>query len=358
MRTNQFNETDVAFSAPEMMQVMSPDGRLSLNKLFTYYFNCLPNKYEVGSVNERKMMDEICSFYSDFIIKTFENKQYDAKMRLHMQQITIVLFSSAEMLVFDRDKLTYYYDKEELLSKKYLRDEAHRYCRIKENKPEIQLIVSGFEGLELSTFEIEKNKLDLFANYNEDMTFFNTEFISTLNDTKKRGIHFLYGKPGTGKTNYIRHVLSYLKKNVIFIPSGMADSLSDPSFVSLLIQQAKGQVLVIEDAEKAILSRDAAHNTAVSTLLNISDGLLSDVLNLQIICTFNTEIRNVDDALLRPGRLLSKYEFKELEVEKANRLSAQLGFGRKFNGAAALAEVYNNRETQVISLQTKRAVGF
>ncbi len=358
MRTSQFTETDSEFNSTEKMQVITEDGRISYNRLFTYHFNNLPSRYEIANVNVKKMKEEICSFYSDFILKTYEGKYYDAKLRRHFRQASIVLFNTAEMLVFEKDMISYFYDKEELLSRKYLRDEAHRYCKEKETLPEIQLIVSGIDGLELNSFEIEKKEIDVVGNYNEDITFFNAEFVSTLNDTKKRGIHFLYGKPGTGKTNYLRHVIAQLKKNVVFIPSGMAESLSDPGFVSLLIQQAKGQILVIEDAEKAIVSRDASYNTAVSTLLNISDGLLSDVLNLQVICTFNTDIRNVDNALLRPGRLLSKYEFKDLEIAKANKLSKQLGFCREYTNPVSLSEIYSNRETQIISLQTKRAVGF
>lgn len=358
MRTTLLNDNDSAFNAAEMMHLFSANGNLAHNNLFTYYFNAIPNKYEIGNVFAKKMMEEICSFYSDFIIKSFDHNYYDAKSRFHFRPETTVLFTTGEMLVFERDTLTYYFDKEELLSKKYLRDESHRYCRERDSKPEIQLIISGMDGLELNSFEIERNNIDLIANYNDDITFFHNEFISNLNNKSKRGIHFLYGKPGTGKTNYLRHIISQTNKNVIFIPSGMAESLSDPGFVNLLIHQAKGQILVIEDAEKAILSREAAYNNAVATLLNISDGLLSDVLNLQIVCTFNTDIRNVDSALLRPGRLLSKYEFKDLEIEKANKLSMQLGFHREFVNPVSLSEIYNNRETQIISLQTKRAVGF
>mgnify|MGYP001306862418 CR=1 FL=1 len=358
MKTNQFNEPKLGFESAELLQVFTPDGRLSLNNLFTYYFNCIPNKFEIGNVRGKKMMEEICSFYSDFIIKTFDGSRYDANLRMYVRSSSIVLFNSGEMLVFDSDAVTYFYDKEDLISKKYLRDESHRYTRQREEKPEIQLIVSGMDGLELNTFEIEKNNIDLVANYNDDISLFHNEFIAAVNDKNKRGIHFLYGKPGTGKTNYLRHMISQSKKNVVFIPSGMAESLSDPSFVNMLISSAKGQILIIEDAEKAIVSRDASHNTAVSTLLNISDGLLSDILNMQIICTFNTDIRNVDSALLRPGRLLSKYEFKDLTPAKASLLSKQLGFNRSYTSPVPLCEVYNNNDTPIISLQTKRAVGF
>jgi hypothetical protein len=49
-------------------------------------------------------------------------------------------------------------------------------------------------------------------------------------------------------------------------------------------------------------------------------------LNLQIICTFNTDLTNVDEALLRKGRLIAKYEFKALAEQKSQALSNDLGF--------------------------------
>ena len=45
-----------------------------------------------------------------------------------------------------------------------------------------------------------------------------------------------------------------------------------------------------------------------------------DCLCLKFICTFNDDVKNIDAALLRKGRLISKYEFKALCVEKANEL--------------------------------------
>ena len=76
-------------------------------------------------------------------------------------------------------------------------------------------------------------------------------------------------------------------------------------------------IFVIEDAENIVLDRERNGNSSVSALLNISDGLLSDCLNIQIICSFNTDVSKIDNALLRKGRLIAKYDFQDLEVEKA-----------------------------------------
>ena len=87
-----------------------------------------------------------------------------------------------------------------------------------------------------------------------------------------------------------------------------------------------GIIKSIEDAENIVVDREKDGNSPVSALLNISDGLLADSLNVQIICSFNTDISKIDGALMRKGRLIAKYEFKELEIEKAQKLSNKLGF--------------------------------
>lgn len=67
--------------------------------------------------------------------------------------------------------------------------------------------------------------------------------------------------------------------------------------------------IVIEDAEDLLVSRDTNHNSGISMLLNLTDGLLGQSLGIQVICTFNTHVSNIDRALLRKGRLIALYEF-------------------------------------------------
>jgi hypothetical protein len=100
-------------------------------------------------------------------------------------------------------------------------------------------------------------------------------------------------------------------------------------------------VLIIEDAENIVLDRRYNSRSGVSNLLNISDGLLSDCLHLQLICTFNSAISTIDAALLRQGRLIARYEFGRLTVEKARKLSDRLGIEQDINTAKTLAEIAN-----------------
>jgi hypothetical protein len=115
---------------------------------------------------------------------------------------------------------------------------------------------------------------------------------------------------------------------------------------------------VIEDAENIVMDRNSEGNSPVSALLNISDGLLSDCLNIQIVCSFNTDISKVDTALMRKGRLIAKYEFKELETEKAQLLSDKLLFHTKINKPMTLTEIYNQDQMSFQQPKQREAIGF
>jgi ATP-dependent 26S proteasome regulatory subunit len=167
----------------------------------------------------------------------------------------------------------------------------------------------------------------------------------------------LHGKAGTGKTSYIRYLISLVKKEVIFLPPNMASAITNPDLISILIDNPNS-IFVIEDAENIVVDREMNGSSPVSALLNISDGLLSDCLNIQIICSFNTDISKIDSALMRKGRLIAKYEFKELEREKSQSLSQKLGFDSIIDSPMTLTAIYNQEEKDFLQSRKHNAIGF
>ena len=95
------------------------------------------------------------------------------------------------------------------------------------------------------------------------------------------------------KTSYIRYLASMVRKQVIFLPPNMAGAITNPDLISILIDNPNS-IFVIEDAENIVINRKKDGYSPVSALLNISDGLLSDCLNIQIVCSFNTDISKID----------------------------------------------------------------
>ncbi|MEL7145872.1 MAG: AAA family ATPase, partial [Bacteroidota bacterium] len=162
--------------------------------------------------------------------------------------------------------------------------------------------------------------LDMERMYNADFIEVD-EIIRESLQIEKAGLILLHGTPGTGKTSYIKSLITQFEdKSFIFIQNEFVNELLDPSFVSFLLNH-QNAILVIEDAEKVLTSREEANErSVVSTILQLTDGLFSDYLNIKIICTFNTSISKLDKALLRKGRMLANYQFGPLSAEKADVL--------------------------------------
>jgi energy-coupling factor transporter ATP-binding protein EcfA2 len=224
------------------------------------------------------------------------------------------------------------------------------------DKPFIHIMNVGSNGLELTRLEIKRTELEIDTHYNDDFKQPDRTIKKRLNREMDKGIILLHGEPGTGKTTYIKHLIANVTKDVIFMPPNIAANLTSPDLMSLLLDKPNS-ILVIEDAENIVTSRDHKGGSPVSALLNLSDGILSDCLNIQIICSFNTDLRNVDNALLRKGRLIAKYEFGKLDTDKANTLSRKLGYNSRFTEPQVLTDVFNQDETSG-TIKVRKLVGF
>ena len=231
----------------------------------------------------------------------------------------------------------------------------------KKKKGNISLIKSHSGGfLDLEEYELKIPKTDLRLNYGKDFKKIHDTIVKRLNNDNDKGIVLLHGEPGTGKTTYIKYLSSLIKeKQIIFVPPMMAETLTDPTIIPFLMEY-KNSIIIIEDAEKVLGTRESANNMSQSTsnLLNLTDGILGDCLNIQIVATFNTKRDNIDDAFMRKGRLIAEHKFTKLSIEESNKLLKTLSKDVITEEEMALSDIYNIDVDIYKTIKQKGKIGF
>jgi SpoVK/Ycf46/Vps4 family AAA+-type ATPase len=230
-----------------------------------------------------------------------------------------------------------------------------------EDMSQIYLVTQTQRGFDLEEFDIKNPQIDLELNYGSEFVKVNDKIITELSKKKNKGLVLLHGDPGTGKTTYIKWIVSQLGENkkVIFVPPFLTESITSPEFIPFLARHTDS-VLVIEDAERVVTDRTSGvgSSVGVSNILNMTDGIMGDVMNIQIICSFNMNRNKIDPALLRKGRLIAEHKFDVLDVESTNKLLVHLGHEKEVTKGMTLAQIYNIDEDEYLSNTDTKKVGF
>lgn len=244
--------------------------------------------------------------------------------------------------------------------------DQHKYERIKTvTQDSIFTIGSNQSGLTLLRHKMDTSKYTkdiIESNYNDDFIPAYDKLVKFLESKNESGLVLLKGKPGTGKSSLLLHLTTLAKEldvKFVFVPSSFTNVLSEPSFLTFAVGQLKNSVLILEDAEDALVARGTGMNSAVTNVLNIADGILGKILNLKLLTTVNRE-ESMDEALRRKGRLKLDYNFDLLKKDKANKLLNKLGINRTVDKDMSLADLYNIEEDPNVgeSKTIRKPMGF
>ena len=338
--------------------VFDTKGYLLYLPTYYAYFGVIPSYKTISGLNPTKAMKWIAHTYSNDALQNHRNENYNFdKKRMECEDLVLILNNNMLLHINDCGFAGIAYQQQNEEAAQAILVSLKSYKQRQAIEAKIHVIINGDYGLDIKLLKCPKPHLDMNKNYNDDLQQLHTEIMKELTQKNKSGLYLFHGKPGTGKSTYIRHLISNINKKFIFLSPRIAGNLDSPNFVNLLIEQ-RNMVLIIEDAEELLGSREKTNNGAISVLLNITDGLLGESLGIQTICTFNTPIHNIDEALMRKGRLKAMYEFKELTTHKANQLLKENGADITANAPMTLAEIYNSNKQSFVQSKPKNIIGF
>lgn len=212
-----------------------------------------------------------------------------------------------------------------------------------ESLNKLNSLILTSEGLDIEPLPIEVDEnIELF--YNEK-TFKSTNKLIKVIKSSNKGISILYGERGTGKTTIIPYIANNLDRIVIYIPNNLLDSVLNNSDFKTFLRSHTKPIIVIDDCENIFNEIYTKSNSYANNILQLVDGLLSDVIELNIILITNSDIDEIDHTLIESNSFIESIEFRNLEAKEASSLSKYLKLDKKYKNDARLVDV-TKKKTQ------------
>lgn len=168
-------------------------------------------------------------------------------------------------------------------------------------------------------------------------------------------ILLLIGPPGTGKTTFIRGLLSHTDSSAMVTYDA---AILEKDYLFARFIEDDTNVMVLEDSDAFLKSRSDG-NTMMHRFLNVGDGLVTTKGKKMIFSTNLPSIRDIDSALIRPGRCFDIVTFDQLNPTEAQALADKLEVELVADKETySIAEIFNKQSEQTSVAKSSRKVGF
>ncbi len=241
---------------------------VSCERMYFAYFGKIPNMVTLLDIDYNTAVKWIDSNLSNLIIKKHILLNTYLGFKEHnYSQYNYILKNEILLEAKQGNGVVVLFSNETIDNAMALVDELKKIKLYKmfRYKSKISLLIEN-NGLKLVDLKNKKPSLSMELNYNDDLNGLHNRIIRDLKKKNNSGLFLFHGTPGTGKSTYLRYLMHYTNKRVIFLPPKIAGNLDSPNLVNILVEEPNS-ILVIEDAENLLTSREKGNESTISMLL-------------------------------------------------------------------------------------------
>lgn len=318
---------------------------------FTYcysIFSSMPNKYIINNPSD-ETSESFYEIEEDLLVinKITENSDgfLDQKILYkYNDNIYISCLSSISQNIEYLINITFIYKEDsDLKTIEELGFHSYYYQENEINKEEnklekkLNLISISDNSLNLTGIEIEP-LVDIKLFYNKE-TFKRFKKLIKKIENNNKGLSIFFGEKGTGKTSIVKQLTKKLNKEVIYIPNNIIDqTINNPEFKNF-INIYNNSLIILDDCEYIINNN---YNNIVNNLLQLIDGLDSDLYSVNFLLIFNQEESEINQDIIDCNNVLDIIEFNYLSEKESEKLSKHLDKEIKF-GKNKLIDIVKNK---------------
>lgn len=344
----------------------------------------MPTQYMRNIMDDKKIFLGASDF-DDYVKSEIVKRRFDAKKQTLFREIT-VLTNRKEWNIWSekyfKDKLITEYNTSSGI---ILDEETDDFIQYYVNDNSIEIRIFGDLAFTNKTLQIVKKNFTEVGSHIEWVYSSDGRSVDVplsidklpisemypflkgekLEDYYKRyldsssSILLLIGPPGTGKTTFIRGFLAYAESSA-YVTYDSEILTKDGVFARFI--ESDSNVMVIEDSDNFLKARTDGNNM-MHRFLNVGDGLVTTKGKKMIFSTNLPSIRDIDPALVRPGRCFDILNFDLLDLADAKKLAKKVGTtlpSREDNDDPrySVAEIYNQKIDQFEGKVVNSKFGF